>query len=72
MQGVMRLLGLACFASMAVPSKVSGEAEKLPETVWKACQQFREEIKGKVVTFQIDNTTMVSYLWMEDGTHWEN
>ena len=30
------------------------------ETLWKACQQFRERIKWKVNSFKIDNTTTVS------------
>ena len=42
------------------------------ETVWKACQQFREEIKGKVVSFQIDYTMPVSYLQKDGDIHcWE-
>ena len=42
------------------------------ETAWKACQQLREEIKGKVVSCKIDNTIAVSYLWKEDGLWKEN
>ena len=38
------------------------------ETFWKACQQFREEIKGKV-SFQINNTTALSYLQKEGSIH---
>ena len=39
------------------------------ECIWIACQQIRKEITGKVVSFQIDNTAAVSYLWKKDGTH---
>ena len=38
------------------------------ETVWKAVQEFEEEIQGRAVTFQIDNTTAVAYLMNEGGT----
>ena len=47
-----------------------GNPHKPPgtEIVWKECLQFRK-IRGKVVSFQKDTTTAVSYLWEEGGTH---
>ena len=39
------------------------------ETIWKACQQFRQEIKGKLISFKMHNMTEVSYLWKEGQTH---
>ena len=38
------------------------------ETVWKACNKFESEIKGKATSFQIDNRTAVAYLMKEGGT----
>ena len=34
-----------------------------------ACQRFKESLKGKTVSFQIDNTTTVVYLLKEGGTN---
>ena len=39
------------------------------ETVWMACQRFKESLMGKTVSFQIDNTTAVAYVLKEGGTH---
>ena len=38
------------------------------ETIWKVCNQFESEIKGKATSFQIDNRTAVAYLMKEGGT----
>ena len=38
------------------------------KTVWLACQRFEELVKGKAVSFQIDNTTAVAYQLKEGGT----
>ena len=35
------------------------------ETVWTACQRFKESLRGKTVSFQIDNSTAVAYLLKE-------
>ena len=35
------------------------------ETVWMACQRFKELMKGKTISFQIENTTTVAYLLRE-------
>ena len=37
------------------------------ETIWKACNKFMSEIKGKATSFQIDNQTAVAYLMKEGG-----
>ena len=37
------------------------------EIVWMTCQGFEELIKGKTVSFWIDNTTAVVYLLKEGG-----
>ena len=39
------------------------------ETVWMACQRFEEAMRGKAISFQIDNTMAVAYLLKEGGTH---
>ena len=41
------------------------------ETVWKACQKFKDKIKRKVDSFQIDNTTLVAYLMKKCGTYYK-
>ena len=38
-------------------------------TIWKAWQQFREEIKGKIIFFHIDNVTALSHVMKEGATH---
>ena len=38
------------------------------ETIWKACNKFESEIKGKATSFQINNQTAVAYLMKEGGT----
>ena len=38
------------------------------ETIWKACNKFESEIKGKATSFQIDNQTAVAYLMKEGET----
>ena len=38
------------------------------ETIWKACNQFESDIRGKVTSFEIDNPTAVVYLMKEGGT----
>ena len=38
-------------------------------TVWMACQRFEESLRGKTISFQIDNATAVAYLLKEGGTH---
>ena len=37
--------------------------------VWIACQRFEESLRGKTVSFQIDNTTAVAYLLKNCSTH---
>ena len=37
-----------------------------------ACQRFEESTRGKTVSFEIDNTTAVTYLLKEEGTHYKD
>ena len=39
------------------------------EVIWKACQRFEKEIKGKGVSFRIDDTTIVAYLMKDGGAY---
>ena len=39
------------------------------ETVWKGFQKFEDEMKGKTISFLIDNTTAVACLLKEGCSH---
>ena len=38
-------------------------------TIWMTYQRFKELMRGKTISFQLDNTTAVAYLLKEGGTH---